>query len=111
MADTVIERNPSPGVMGVDGIGAVAVASPIKIEIVGTGVEVAFGSCVGIRTMVADGGMVGVIVGVLVTVGVKVTVAVGVGARVSVERNGSEGRAGIGMPAQAWRKSASAIKG
>jgi hypothetical protein len=101
-----MERKPGPGLMGVDPTGGVAVSFPIKIGI-GTKVEVGkFGSCVGMRTIVAEGVTEGVIVGVRVIVGVNVTVAVEVGAGVFVAGNNTSA---IGMPAQACNKNVHTI--
>jgi len=101
-----MERNPGPGRTGVGATMGVAVSFPIKIGI-GAKVEVGkLGSCVGKRTMVAEGVMEGVIVGVCVMVGVNVTVAVAVGAGVLVGGN----KPSIdGIPAQACNKIVNAI--
>ncbi len=67
------------------------------------------GSCVGMRTIVAEGVMEGVRVGVAVTVGVKVMVGVEDGNGVSVGGNKTSSK-GIPPPAeQACSKSPSTI--
>lgn len=87
LSEIKTERNPGPGLTGVDGIMGVAVSFPIKMGM-GTNVAVGrFGSWVGKCTIVAEAVMVGVIDAVEVIVGVKVTVAVPVGAGVSVGGN------------------------
>jgi hypothetical protein len=84
---TSTERKPGPGLEGVGDKAGVIVSLPIKI---GIGIKVAvgwFGSCVGIRTTVDVGLVVGVTDGVSVSMGVNVTVAVAVGAGVFVDGN------------------------
>ncbi len=69
-SETVKERKPGPGRTGVGGMTGVAVYSPMKIGM-GANVEVGtFGSQVGMRTIVGEGVMDGVIEGVQVGKGV-----------------------------------------
>jgi len=85
-SEIVTERKPGPGRTGVGGITGVAVYSPIKIGM-GANVEVGtFGSQVGIRTMVGDGVIEGVMEGVHVGNGVNVINSVEVGSGVFVGR-------------------------